>query len=256
MWYIIHRPTSSYAKKIARSLSIMKIEEDGRRTINDPMPFIINYGLSKSRLEALTPRWRIIFPDLRYNPMVINCNIPKSKYWAVNQVTVDHPISKRKLGADENPSDYIIKKFHSMGGRGIRRATTRERMADHYYQKFINRGPYEIRVHAYNWIDQSEWPVQKRVGPEDQIAWNWRQGGRFINVQAPGRYNIFKQARSMSKQVLKDLELDFGAIDFVVDTEGKIYFIEINTAPGWCRTNEERSINAFKKLTDGVRTNG
>ena len=115
MWYIIHRPTSSYAKKIARALNLTRITEDDRRVFNDSAPYIINYGLSKSKLEAHTFKWTRIFPEAQHYSIIINHNIPKSKYWAVNNVTVDHPESKRKLRSDENPSDYIVKRFYSIG---------------------------------------------------------------------------------------------------------------------------------------------
>lgn len=59
------------------------------------------------------------------------------------------------------------------------------------------------------------------------------------------------QAIEECKKALKVLELDFGAVDVVIEKETKIpYILEINTAPRLNRLGRKKYIKAFKKLLE------
>jgi D-alanine-D-alanine ligase-like ATP-grasp enzyme len=44
------------------------------------------------------------------------------------------------------------------------------------------------------------------------------------------------------------LGMSFGAVDFLVDTNYNIYFIEINSAPGFSELSKPIYVDAFQRL--------
>ena len=142
-------------------------------------------------------------------------------------------------------TEWIEKRHHSIGGIGIVRTKRRHSIEGKYYQRFINDRRYELRVHAFSWTD--DWKVQKRLGDPKEVAWNYKNGGTFQNVRNTG-YDIFQKAIEVSAQILHMRRMAFGAVDFIVDNSGNLYFIEINSAPGFTEFSEGIYVDAFNKL--------
>lgn len=72
------------------------------------------------------------------------------------------------------------------------------------------------------------WVAKKTPGDPNAIAWNVSQGGRFDNVlwsDWPLR------AVRVAREAFVLSGLDFGAVDVMVDAEGRPYVLEINSAP-------------------------
>lgn len=236
---IIGRKPSKAILAIVRKASIPRYR--GKRS---NVELLINYGLAGDQLD----RYYRKFPSAK-RISTINGNVGYSKLSVVQRAanrSVEVPESKVSLSKGDKLEDFIEKSTNSIGGIGIRKARGRGRIAGKYYQRFIKNRVYELRVHAFKWT--KDWVVQKRVGPEDVIAWNFKQGGRFITVHKPGNYNVFKEARKVSDEVLDMLGMSFGAVDFIVDKDYKLYFIEINSAPGFTDLSEHIYIDAFDKL--------
>lgn len=207
--------------------------------------FIVNYGLAGDRLS----RFFRINPNARKIPL-INNNIGCNKYRAVidaGKADIRVPKSLLSLPRRTSPKKFIIKKFHSIGGIGIAKATGRSKMAHKYYQEFVKDRRYELRVHAFSWM--KDWHVQKRVGDKDEIAWNFKNGGFFSSVRNPQAFSVFREAIDMAKQILEVRRMSFGAVDFIVDNALKVYFIEINSAPGFENLSEDIYIGAFDTLS-------
>ncbi len=209
-----------------------------------PTDLLVNYGSTGKKLEAFYRK----FPSARKIP-TINKNIGASKYNMVctasdNNIKV--PKSKLSLSRTDKVSNYIEKKFRSIGGIGIRPARNKSRMTGKYYQERIFNRVFELRVHAFRWT--KNWRVQKRLGDSDTIAWNFHNGGTFSNVRNPNRHRVFTDAISMSKKVLDTFDMGFGAVDFIVDNRYNVYFIEINSAPGFTEFSCDIYFEAFKKL--------
>lgn len=72
------------------------------------------------------------------------------------------------------------------------------------------------------------WIANKIPSNVDDIAWNVAQGGKFENVKWSSwpinSIRIARRAFTLSG-------LDFGAVDIMVDGEGRPYVLEINSAP-------------------------
>ena len=107
---------------------------------------------------------------------------------------------------------------------------------------------YELRVHAFSWIPKSEWAVHKRIGPSDQIAWNFHKGGHFQSIKSANSFGVFTEAKDISEKILEILKMSFGAVDLIVDNDMKIYFIEINASPGFSELSEDIYLGAMGRL--------
>lgn len=207
---------------------------------------IINYGLSGANLEAIFRK----FPASKPIP-IINRSVGHSKYSSVKSAEkhgISVPETKLSLGLTDKLSDWIEKRVNSSKGFGIRQARGRAAIAGKYFQKMVKNRRFELRVHAFAWIPQNEWVLNKRLGPANQIAWNFHQGGHFSRVIYPNKYNVFAEAKEISASVLKMHNMAFGAVDLIVDTNMKIYYIEVNSSPGFEELNRQVYAQAFGAL--------
>ena len=207
---------------------------------------LINYGLPKAGLDAFFRK----FPSARKLP-IVNRHVGYSKFNVCRRAAkskIPVPESKLSLGIRDNKSKWIEKRTNSIGGKGIRLARGKKIISGKYYQEFIDKRRYELRIHAFMWIPKDKWRVQKRLGAADEIAWNYKNGGHFVSVQNPKSYKTFVQAMNISEEILKMLGMSFGAVDFLVDSSYNVYFIEINSAPGFSELSKPIYVDAFGKL--------
>lgn len=207
---------------------------------------IVNYGLAGDRLDLFYKR----FPSAKRIPM-LNRSIGYSKLNVCNRASKkDIPVPESRLTLDKGDKvdDWIEKRTNSIGGIGIRKARSKGSISGKYYQKFIDKRRYELRVHAFAWIPKSDWRIQKRLGDANEIAWNYKNGGHFVTVKSPNASKTFVQAWDISEKVLDMLGMSFGAVDFLVDSNYNIYFIEINSAPGFSELSKPIYVDAFAKL--------
>lgn len=72
------------------------------------------------------------------------------------------------------------------------------------------------------------WVAKKTPGNPQDVAWNVARGGRFDNV----RWDEWPlKAVKISREAFLLSGLDFGAVDVMLDADGRPYVIEINSAP-------------------------
>jgi glutathione synthase/RimK-type ligase-like ATP-grasp enzyme len=208
---------------------------------------IINYGLAGDRLEHFFR----LYPSAR-KVLMLNKGIGRAKFSAIQDAErhgIKVPKSRLTLPVGADVKGWIEKRQNSIGGIGIKQASkNRTRIPGKYFQEFIKDRRYEIRVHAFSWT--KDWSVQKRRGSVDEIAWNFHNGGVFSAVRSPKSYKIFKDAIEISKKILEIRHMSFGAVDFIVDKDLNLYFIEINSAPGFQELSKNIYINAFKELKE------
>jgi len=209
---------------------------------------IINYGLAGQKLDQFFRK----YPSARNIPM-INKYVGRPKHLAISDAEkagILVPETRLSLPRTARLDDWIEKKMHSSQGKGIKQATRRGKLLGKYYQQMIKDRRYEIRVHAFLWLPIEEWSLNKRVGPHDQIAWNFHQGGHFQSVRYPNKYKVFLESKEIAKKVLENRNMAFGAVDLIVDNDMKIYYIEVNSSPGFEELNQGVYFNAFRSLSE------
>lgn len=233
---IIGKPKSKAVARIVKNTDLTRY--------NKRCNSVVNYGLSGKRMDKMLAKK----PALRDKPM-INRYTAFSKFKMIRRVNeiVKVPESYTILPKNKKTSDFIIKKVNSQGGKGIKKANRKSFKEGYYYQRFISERSYELRVHGFLWIPPDKWRIQKRLGKEDVIAWNYSNGGKFQTVHNT-KLPVFKKAIEVTEQILKKVGLGFGATDFIVTTEDELIFLEVNTAPGFTKFSEPIYTDSFSKL--------
>lgn len=107
----------------------------------------------------------------------------------------------------------------------------------------------EFRVHA----TQSEvFDTQRKVRDPDQepLSWKVRSAKNGFIFQ---RNNIKPSGDrdNLAMSAVKALGLDFGAVDIVEDKDGKLFVLEVNTAPGL----EGQTITTYTEILEKLATN-
>jgi hypothetical protein len=238
---IIGKKGSHACKEIREGADIKKYTGQKRGV---KVNLLINYGLTGENLRRFYRR----IPSAKRIP-TLNAKVGHSKIKVIQRAKrlgIRVPESKVSLGQKDKKENWIEKRINSQGGKGICKARGKRAIRGKYYQRFVRRRSYEIRVHAFRWM--KTWPVQKRYGKRGEIAWNFNTGGHFVTVSSPERYKIFREAIASTEKIMKSLGMAFGAADFIVDSDGRLWFIEINSAPGFQELSRGIYINAFKKL--------
>jgi len=237
---IVGNPKSKAITRIVNSTSL------NRYTRN--CDAVINYGLAGTKLNTFIDK----HPSFDNKP-IINRFIGCNKYRAIKEAEIANilvPKTLLSLSRTNNVADFLTKKFHSQGGIGINHATTKTKLNGKYYQEFINNRRYELRVHGFLWLNVKDWLIQKRFGNAEKIAWNYHNGGRFQSIKAPNVYKIFNDAKELTIKILKMRHMSFGAADFILSNSGKLYFIEVNSAPGFTKLSEDIYVKAFSTLAN------
>ncbi|RLI69221.1 hypothetical protein DRO91_07990 [Candidatus Heimdallarchaeota archaeon] len=232
-------------KAIAENTGITRYRGNKRDPKTD---LLVNYGLAGPKKD----RFYQIYPSAKTIP-TLNKNVGHSKFYAVKRAEkhgIRIPETRISLRKADAPKKWLEKRIHSIGGKGIRRARGRLRIKGKYYQKNVTSRVYELRIHAFAWMDR--WVVQKRLGQRDEIAWNFSNGGHFQTVHNPMSSKACSEAVEISERILKIFNMSFGAVDFIVDSKQRVYFIEINSAPGFSGLSDHiyfEAFNALKKMS-------
>ena len=87
--------------------------------------------------------------------------------------------------------------------------------------------------------------LKKSVSRESGVATNHVRGGDF-EVHNPGE----AEKEFIGKVISAFPELKFGAIDYVQDKSGKLWFLEINSFPDFKITYELTGFNLLEPLLD------
>lgn len=206
---------------------------------------LINYGIAGKQKQRAFKR----YPYLKNIP-VINYICGYNKYKAVKIVEdegIKVPKSKKTLNKSDDMNSWLLKKYHSYGGKDIYIADRKTSLKDFYYQKFINNRVFELRVHAFSWVPVDNWVIQKRISTSNTIAWNYSAGGRFTTLKERDT-GFRKEILNTSSQILTILGMEFGAVDFIVDKKLNLYFIEINSQPGFSGLSDNIYIDSFNLL--------
>jgi glutathione synthase/RimK-type ligase-like ATP-grasp enzyme len=134
---------------------------------------------------------------------------------------------------EDHPYPLVVRPQTHSQGRNVHLVRTALEMAlatqqcgaGWYASPFINKVS-EYRVTFVQ--GRVCWVAKKTPGNPQDVAWNVARGGRFDNV----RFDEWPlKAIRVSLEAFLLSGLDFGAVDVMIDAEGRPYVIEINSAP-------------------------
>jgi glutathione synthase/RimK-type ligase-like ATP-grasp enzyme len=88
-----------------------------------------------------------------------------------------------------------------------------------------------------------------KISAPDQIIKSNTRGYKFAHVDVK---NVSTALVAEAQKAVKALGLCFGAVDCVLDANGKAWVLEVNTGPGLEGTTFDAYVAAFKKLLDSA----
>jgi hypothetical protein len=119
------------------------------------------------------------------------------------------------------------------------------------YTKYIKKKA-EFRVHVVDDYRTSHLITQKVARPGTEVT-NWRirshhNGFIFQEPAANLPTNLVDRVTFLANDVIDLLDLDFGAVDIIWNEhEDRLYFLEVNTAPGITGRTVDFYRNAFAR---------
>lgn len=230
--------TSNSARELARVLRINRIAPGTKPSY---VSTIINWGNSNPGFTA----YRII-------------NKPEAVKVAANKLSTLQALKKAGIPVPDFTTEYLVAK--SWQERGYR-VVLRHKVSSHsgngieiaypesdlkyapLYTKYTKKDK-EFRVHVVDGkvIDFCE--KRKRISdePVDPLIRSHQNGWVFCRVDV----YLTDRMRQVCIQAVKALGLDFGAVDFIT-RDDKMWVLEVNTAPGICKTSLKAYADAFRR---------
>lgn len=121
-----------------------------------------------------------------------------------------------------------------------------------YTQGVENRGEYRVHVVGSSVILYQK--KSRRYLNEDEVDAPTEEQSDVRNlasgwVYRTGNLKRLERVEELAVDAIKALGLDFGAVDIIMDNEGLVYVLEINTAPGLGNTDtREAYVSALLNL--------
>jgi len=235
---ILCKRGSQSAKNLSELCEVPRIYWNSKKKFPADVDLLINWGTFGEARRRIINR----YPKVK-TLTVLNDSYPGNKLKVIQELQeetkVPIPITCKDIEQRHyTNTHWIYKPKHSAGGNGIFRI-------DHdtfpkcnwqlgYAQQEVRDRRYELRVSAFVWMSPASWGFWKKVCEDkNQLCWNHEQGGKFITVNDPLKHKLFQRCIEHSYKILDTLFLDFGAIDFIIDSQGNEYFMEVNTQPGF-----------------------
>lgn len=116
-----------------------------------------------------------------------------------------------------------------------------------FYVQYISKIA-EFRAHVLgNEVVLITKKIPKEGEESDPVIWNYNRGYSQCTYYKTKRY--WGIITDIALKAIKVIKYDFGAVDVIIDKEGKAYILEVNSAPGLTIDNRiESYVNYFKKL--------
>lgn len=242
-----YKPGSASAKALAEALGVKRIRHQGKRLYTD---IVINWGTSSDNFSRKIDCDEIInFPDcVRIAGNKLKTFKALSGHVPIPDWTEERVEALKWLGEGFTVVSRTVLTGHSGAGIFLKRPEDQGIMEQApLYTKYIKKKD-EYRLHVFrDKVFFVQRKARKKDVPDDQVNWQIRNHGNgFIfaheGVDVPGRVKVDAII------AVKQLGLDFGAVDVVYGKDGKFYILEVNTAPGLEGTTLQKYVEVFKEF--------
>jgi len=217
-----------------------KVGMFGRRILN-----------TRIGLIAEIPRWKYGNPDvdilIRYgvrpygshvqgDTLILNHNLTINKWDQCVKLRglVPDVLARPEDGMDTPDDKWIVKPHFSVGGKGIEDWNGTNHHGK-YLQRRINKAR-EFRAHGFLWAkDKVPLIQEKTICDRSQLCWNMKKGGSFHYCYQPTRGvdklgpELVERIKNITIDALKKLKYDMGGVDLVMDDNGELFILEVNS---------------------------
>lgn len=193
-------------------------------TSNVPCRDVVNTAEAIHRVGDKAGFRRVLMNDYETQRRIMNIAqplCPTTIFDGDDPPLEDHayPLVVRPQTHSQGRNVHLVRTVHEMA------LATQQCGAGWYASQFIEKVS-EYRVTFVQ--GRVCWVAKKTPGNPQDVAWNVARGGRFDNV----RFDDWPlKAIRISLEAFLLSGLDFGAVDVMLDADGRPYVIEINSAP-------------------------
>lgn len=247
-----YKPGSASAKALSEALGVKRIRHEGdvRKPPNWFDQVILNWGSSGfKRLMGIHPYNILNHPE---NVAIAGNKLETFKalsgHVPIPDWTEERVEALQWLGEGFTVVSRTVLTGHSGAGIFLKRPEDQGVLKEApLYTKYIKKKD-EYRLHVFrDNVFFVQRKARKKDVPDDQVNWQIRNHGNGFIFAHEG-VDVPARAKLDAIMAVKQLGLDFGAVDVVHGTDGKFYILEVNTAPGLEGTTLQKYVEVFKEF--------
>ncbi len=212
------------APRVAEYLGI----ESGRDMPSERYDYLIRWG-SRRRVDYIPREF-----TLNKRRALVKSTNKLESLETMKRASV--PVPKFSLRWQDLKFPLLERNTSHMEGRDIKLALQPSDItggADFYTQYVPKAAEYRVHVFKGEILKISQKKRRDTEPDYDPVCWNYGTGWRFCH---PDTQPLGLQ---QSIPAVTAHELDFGAVDVMIDPDGRPYILEVNSAPGCCETTLE-----------------
>lgn len=238
---------SEGASELAEALGAKKIKHENSKFKGSPNKVVINWGSSKLPDEVM--KCKVI----NHPSKVILCSDKLQFFKRVSAEIVPEWTEDMEVALSWVANGYIACARTVLNGHSAEGLVLMEKgkpegfVKAPLYTRYVPKKD-EFRVHVVNGqVADVQRKVLKKEKAEsgDDINWKIRNLDNGFIYQREG-IEVPQAVREIAIRAVKEVGLDFGAVDVVVDVKTqKPYVLEVNTAPGITGTTVKNYVEAF-----------
>ena len=238
-----YKSGSASAKALAEALGVKRIRHEGPALYVKSV--ILNWGSSKPK-RKLAGQIVNSFPAVSVAGNKLETFKALSGYVPLPDWTEERVDALWWLDGGHSVVCRTVLTGHS--GAGIKIASKEEDVVNApLYTKYIKKKD-EYRLHVFrDNVFFVQRKARKKDVPDDQVNWQIRNHGNGFIFAHEG-VDVPAKVKDDAIMAVKQLGLDFGAVDVVRGTDGKFYTLEVNTAPGLEGTTLQKYVEVFKEF--------
>lgn len=236
---------SESARFLAESLGALRVRPNGnyRPRATD---FIINWG------NGNTPQWA--YQHMLNRPIAVHNAANK-----LNTFRILHEagVSVPDFSINRDDSHRWNREGHSVYARNVLTGHSGEGIevigqydyeienpaAPLYVKAIENHGEYRVHVFGGRVIDYTK--KRRHNGDEPTDAQNAVRNLANGWVYTRGNLRRLERVENIAVRAVSALGLDFGAVDIIMNEDGDVFVLEVNTACGLADTTLDNYVNAF-----------
>ena len=242
-----YKAASKSGKVLADALGIKRMAMEGSKWKNGPNKYVINWGANE--IPNLPPGTVVMNRPDKVAIATDKLAFFQKMYGEVNLPMFFTNINDAAQHMQETGRSVVCRTMlRANSGRGIVIADKVEDLVDAPLYTLYIKKKFEYRVHvAFGNVISIQQKARKVDVPDDQVNWRVRNHDNGFIFKREG-VELGAEPRSMSRKVVDNMGLNFGAVDLIYNEKQDSYYVlEVNTAPGLEGQTLEDYVDAFQQ---------